>query len=157
MKLQTKLRTWNGSELETISTQRFWASGLYLWYVEIMKSHQFSFYRVLSQRGRCHFQQNQNKQRQNITQDARWWSWWMNVRNLYNNDNRQSLAVLGRHYLFICVGISQGEWKCNSGNYYQFTPRGNRHLGCCNPHQMQELQDAPSPFSSHPPLALLSD
>ena len=34
---------------------------------------------------------------------------------------------------------------------------GNWHLGCCNPQQMQELQDAPSPFSSHPSLALLSD
>ena len=58
-------------------------------------------------------------------------------------------------YLFVLVLAK--EWKCNSGNYYQFTPRGNWHLGCCNPHQMQELQDAPSLFSAHPSLALLSD
>ena len=78
---------WNyrrNSEPETAQNWRQYTKilserGLYLWYVEIMKSHQFSFYWVLSQRGRCQHQQNQNKQRQNITQDVRWWSWsWMN-------------------------------------------------------------------------------
>ena len=28
-------------------------------------------------------------------------------------------------FIYLFVLVLAKEWKCNSGNYYQFTPRGN--------------------------------
>ena len=44
-------------------------------------------------------------------------------------------------YLFVLV--LAGEWsECNSGNYYQFTQRGNPHLVRCDPRVWQQEEDA---------------
>ena len=60
---------------------------------------------------------------------------------------RRATFLVDIIYLFVLV--LAGEEKCNSGNYYQFTPRENPHLGLCNPraaptHQMQSAVCTPS-------------
>ena len=115
-----------------------------------MKSHQFSFYRVLSQRGRCQHQQNQNQQRQNITQDTHSLIFrWMCIS--FITWDKVLLFLVDIIYLFVLVLAGE---ECNSGNYYQFTPRGNTHLGHCNPQaaptQQMQSAHAPSPSLSSP-------
>ena len=49
--------------------------------------------------------------------------------------------------IYVFVLVLAGE-ECNTGNYYQFTPRGNTHLGRCNPRGRPHSADAEC--SMHP-------
>ena len=74
---------------------------------------------------------------------------WMYTLSKLSTWDKVSLFLVDIIYLFVLVLAGE---ECNTGNYYQFTPRGNTHLGRCNPRGRPHSADAEC--SMHPLLSL---